>query len=82
MDEKKRLGTDIPVDRQSQLIKILIDDVSHKDSPLFYIRQALEKGGRPNTIEAFNRKAMLAGGEIHKAVHCIDVCGFNIVVAA
>ena len=79
MDEKKRLGTDIPVERQSQLIKILIDHVSHKDSLLSYIRQALEKGGRPNILEAFNRKAMLAGGEIQKAVHCIDVCGFNIV---
>jgi hypothetical protein len=79
LDEKKRLGTDIPVDRQSQLIKILIDHFSRQESPLTYIRQAIEKGGRPNTIEAFNRKAMLAGGEIQKAVHCIDVCGFTLV---
>ena len=78
-DEKKRLGADLPPDRQGQLIKILMDHLSPQDSPLAFLRHTVEKGGRPPTIDAFNRKLMLAGGEIQKAVHCVEVCGFSLV---
>ena len=75
-DEKKRPGSDLPPDRQGQLIKILMDHLSPQDSPLAFLRRTVEKGGRPPKIDAFNRKLMLAGGEIQKAVHCVEVCGF------
>ena len=78
-DEKKRPGSDLPPDRQGQLIKILMDHLSPQDSPLAFLRRTVEKGGRPPKIDAFNRKLMLAGGEIQKAVHCVEVCGFSLV---
>ena len=39
--EKKRVGSDLPSNRQGQLIKILMDHLSLQDSPLAFLRHTI-----------------------------------------
>ena len=76
-DDVKIRNENLSLERELQLVKILLDHLHGEATVLGFIRFEIEKGGRPTSIQQFSDKLMSAGLMLQQAQYVINMCGFR-----